>query len=59
MKVAIVTGNIIDGFDFYGPFDENVDAHDWAHNEFPHQDWWIIVLDDLPFNPERSANDEN
>jgi len=46
MKVAIVTGNIIDGFDLHGPFDDTTEAHDWADNEFPSMDWWVIILDD-------------
>ena len=40
---VIITGNIIDGMTIWGPFD-GPDAADWAHNEFPDQDWLQVAL---------------
>lgn len=40
---VIITGNIIDGMTIWGPFD-GPDAADWAHDEFPDQDWLQVAL---------------
>lgn len=39
MTTIIVTGNPVDGFTFYGPFEDGVEAQDWA-TAFLDGDWW-------------------
>lgn len=46
-KLYIVTataGGPVDGFDFYGPFDDANDASDWAFNELSNASWWVNEL---------------
>jgi len=41
-KYIIVSGNIVDGFDFFGPFDTHEEAQDVANEEL--LEWYIATL---------------
>jgi hypothetical protein len=43
-KVITVTGNPVDGFRFFGPFTDMVDAQ--AQGEVGDADWWVADLTD-------------
>lgn len=41
----IVTGNPVDGFEFFGPFDDEVAAAEWADkNDDGMPYWWVSYL---------------
>jgi len=42
----IVTGNPLDGLEFYGPFDTSDEAGEWAEKKIPNNEWWIATLED-------------
>jgi hypothetical protein len=37
----IITGNPIDGLNFFGPFSNSDDAIKWAENHSTGADWWL------------------
>jgi hypothetical protein len=41
-KYIIVSGNVVDGFEFYGPFDTHEEAQDVALEEL--MEWHIATL---------------
>lgn len=45
MKHIVMTGNIIDGFQFIGPFDDRDDAVLYAQATYEFRgDWWLAEL---------------
>lgn len=40
----IVTGNPIDGFEFFGLFEKETDGIDWASKQFDDRDWWLASV---------------
>lgn len=40
----VITGNPVDGFFYYGPFDNAGAAIEWAERNQDGQDWWIAPL---------------
>lgn len=54
-RVIIVTGNPVDGLAFYGMFDSEQVAIEFAERELDNGDWWIAPLrlsgEDKPANP--------
>ena len=40
---AVAVGEMFDGVDFYGPFDEFEDANKWAGTKCSNS-WWIVKL---------------
>ena len=42
----VITGNPVDGLEFYGPFEEGEEANEWAdeHLTPDDKDWWITSL---------------
>jgi hypothetical protein len=58
---VIVTGNPIDGLQFYGPFDTLQDAIAFANTD-PHMpdEWWTAPLHAVSANaPENKSEDAN
>lgn len=43
-RSIVVTGNIIDGLNFYGPFANATDADDWATINLRTIDWHVVTL---------------
>lgn len=41
----IVTGNPVEGFEFIGPFDSDVDAARYGNEDPDMEEWWISPLD--------------
>lgn len=51
MKHILVTGNPVDGFEFYGPFNNGVDAVEYANQCAGIEgEWWTADLN--PVEPE-------
>lgn len=44
MKYLVVVGNPIDGCEFYGPFDDDTAAEDWAERYRRNDTWWVSEL---------------
>jgi len=44
MDFVVVTGNIVDGFTFYGPFPDADEAAQWAERELRGLDWVAAIL---------------
>jgi hypothetical protein len=44
MKFIVVTGNIVDGFTHYGPFDTAEDARVFAEDNLRGLDWTATLL---------------
>lgn len=40
----VIIGNVANGLTFYGPFESNETAMDWAEKNFP--DWLIARVED-------------
>lgn len=40
-RSIIVAGNPIDGFKFYGPFDDAGGANKWGDNNIRNEDWVV------------------
>lgn len=40
----VITGNLADGMDFIGPFDDHEAALKFAHWELIDTDWWVVSL---------------
>lgn len=40
----VITGNPVQGFFFYGPFQSETEAVDWAEREQSDFEWWIAPL---------------
>ncbi len=45
MKSAVITGNPVDGFILYGPFDSGPQVAKWAEENLKEEDWWVIGLE--------------
>ena len=46
MSYAVAVGEMFDGVNFYGPFDEFEDASDWAERETGlAYSWWVVRLE--------------
>ena len=45
-KHIVITGNVVDGSFFYGPFDTADEAGEWAAVEHSDREWWIASLED-------------
>ena len=45
-KKLVITGNPVDGFFYYGPFDSAEEAIEWASVQHDTQDWWIAPLNE-------------
>lgn len=43
-QCQVVVGSPVDGCVFYGPFDCNEDAIDWAEKEVTSETWWVAEL---------------
>jgi hypothetical protein len=43
-KYILITGDPVDGFFYYGPFDTNDDAVAYADDEQHGMDWWVAEL---------------
>lgn len=43
-KQIVITGNPVDGFFFYGPFDSAEAAISWAEVEHQGQSWWVAPM---------------
>jgi len=39
----VVTGNIADGFTFYGPFVRAEWANEWAEDNLRNLEWWVVT----------------
>jgi hypothetical protein len=37
----LIAGNPVDGFEFYGPFEDPMEAGDWAQAGLNGRDWWV------------------
>jgi hypothetical protein len=44
MQRIVVTGNLINGFSFYGPFGSSPEAVEWASENLKGEEWWIAFL---------------
>lgn len=42
--VGIATGDPLNGFRYYGPFDSTLDAVNWAKTKRNDEDWWLIPM---------------
>ena len=42
--IIVITGNPVDGFEYYGPFDSPSQAGDWAE-DLLQQDWWATIVE--------------
>jgi len=51
---VVITGNLVDGHNIYGPFATAEDANNWADCEQAGADWWVAPLLGIP-NDERST----
>jgi len=40
-RSIIVAGNPVDGFKFYGPFDDTGSANEWADDNIRNEDWVV------------------
>ena len=41
----VIVGNPVDGFSFYGSFDTESEATDWAGDEYGSMnDWWVAEV---------------
>lgn len=40
----IVTGNPVDGFEFFGIFETETEGIDWADAAFDDRDWWLASV---------------
>lgn len=43
-KSIIISGNPVDGFAYFGPFDDDVSAIDWADQQRLPEAWWMASL---------------
>lgn len=43
---VIMTGNPVDGFNIFGTFQDNSEAHDWAENNLTGENYWMFPLSD-------------
>ena len=43
-EIIVVRGNPIDGLEFFGPFDSEDDATEWADNHRDSRDWWVAYV---------------
>jgi hypothetical protein len=48
---VVATGNLVDGFALWGPFDDADAAGSYAEEYLRNAEWWIIKL----VNPEADA----
>jgi hypothetical protein len=44
MKSIIIVGNVVDGLNFYGPFDNAGDAMKYAEDIFKNSTWLVTTL---------------
>lgn len=44
MSFIVITGNPVDGFQYYGRFSDEPAAIDWADENLSEEDWWIAEL---------------
>lgn len=49
MSFIVITGNPVDGFQYYGRFSDEPTAIDWADENLSEEDWWVAEL----INPDR------
>lgn len=54
MTYLVVTGNPVDGFEYYGPFISYESALRFAEAQFKHDVWWIPDL-----NPPSTFGDDD
>ena len=40
MKI-VITSNVVDGLEFWGPFEDGNEAVEWAEENFPHE--WSLA----------------
>jgi len=45
MRYILITGNVVDGHAFWGPFDDFGSAEEAAFIHLPHSEWWIASID--------------
>jgi hypothetical protein len=45
-KSIIIEGNIFEGLNFHGPFDNHEDAIWWAEQNLKHAEWLVATLHD-------------
>ena len=45
-RYAVAVGEMFDGINFFGPFDEFEDAEAWAVKNSTYN-WWIVELEDV------------
>jgi len=50
----VITGNPVQGFFYYGPFDSLDAATEWAAREQDGEDWWAGPLD----SPQHAGEDD-
>lgn len=43
---VIVTGDPIAGFEYFGIFEEEPDAVEWADRHLEDRDWWIALVNE-------------
>lgn len=41
----VITGNPVDGFNYYGPFVERIDALEYVSAQYGDVEWWISKLE--------------
>lgn len=48
MKAIVIAGNPVEGFRYYGPFDDTQKATDWAEDHrsklYGDEEYWISLL---------------
>ena len=42
MKAIIITGNAVEGFEFYGPFETELEAIEWANQDAHLDETWCV-----------------
>lgn len=43
MKYIVINGNVVEGFNFVGPFETEEAATDWAYGEYAQQGDWTVA----------------
>lgn len=41
--LIVIAGNPVDGFNYFGPFDDNESAEEWAESNIS-DSWWITEI---------------
>jgi hypothetical protein len=45
-QFVIIVGNVVDGLQLYGPFQDASEANEYGDLEFPGADWIVATLED-------------